>query len=288
MGIVSDFYHQTFLNQPQAMQYLQKRKCFHPEAVKRFRIGYANRTLGYRVPTTTAAGKELKERLQKLGVLRKETGHEHLNGSVVFPICMRPSGSDNAVPVQLYGRKITDGLRKGTPLHLYLEQPKRGLWNPESVMPGGELILCEVVLDALTFWCAGFRNVTCTFGANGMNEDLWALIYDKRPRWIICAQDNDKAGNDAVEKLAPRLAELGIGVKRVALPPDVDVNALACQSADASKALAVLLEEASVIVAHASTAAAEQTEQLKKEVAPEPAPILDPHPSRRARTILRL
>lgn len=272
MGIVSDFYHQTFLNQPQAMAYLQKRKCFHPEAVKRFRIGYANRTLGYRVPTTTAAGRELKERLQKLGILRKETGHEHLNGSVVFPICDR-----HAVPVQLYGRKITDGLRKGTPLHLYLEQPKRGLWNPESVMPGGELILCEAVLDALTFWCAGFRNVTCMFGANGMNEDLWALIHDKRPRWIVMAQDNDKAGNDAVEKLAPRLAELGIGVKRVALPPDVDANAYACQSADASRALASLLEESAVIVAHATSAAAEQTEQLK-EKAVEPAPILDPQP----------
>jgi len=274
MGIVTDFYHATFCNQPQAMQYLQKRKCFHPEAVKRFRIGYANRTLGYRVPATTAAGRELKERLQKLGVLRKETGHEHLNGSVVFPITDRIGG----IVTQLYGRKITDGLRKGTPLHLYLEQPKRGLWNPESVMPGGELIVCEAVLDALTFWCAGFRNVTCTFGANGINEDLWALLHDKRPRWIVMAQDNDKAGNDAVEKLAPRLAELGIGVKRVALPPDVDVNALACQSADASKALAVLLEESAVLVAHANTAAVEQTEQLKKEAAPKPAPILDPQP----------
>lgn len=250
MGIVTDFYHATFCNQPQAMQYLQKRKCFHPEAVKKFKIGYANRTLGYRVPTTTAAGRTLKERLQKLGVLRKETGHEHLNGSVVFPITDRQGG----IVTQLYGRKITDGLRKGTPLHLYLEQPKRGLWNPESVMPGGELIVCEAILDALTFWCAGFRNVTCTFGANGMNEDLWALIHDRRPRWVILAQDNDKAGNEAVAKLAPRLAELGIGVKRVALPPNVDVNAYACQSANASRALASLLEESAVIVTHAAGA----------------------------------
>jgi DNA primase len=86
MGIVTDFYHQTFLNHPQAMQYLVKRKCFHPEAVKHFRIGYANRTLGYRVPTTTAAGNTLKSRLQKLGILR-DSGHEHLNGSVIFPVC---------------------------------------------------------------------------------------------------------------------------------------------------------------------------------------------------------
>lgn len=106
MGIVTDFYHATFCNQPQAMTYLQKRKCFHPEAVKRFKIGYANRTLGYRVPTTTAAGRGLKARLQKLGVLRKETGHEHLNGSVVFPITDR----HHANVTQLYGRKITEGL----------------------------------------------------------------------------------------------------------------------------------------------------------------------------------
>jgi DNA primase catalytic core len=282
MGIVTDFYHATFCNQPQAMAYLQKRKCFHPEAVKKFQIGYANRTLGYRVPATTAAGRELKERLQKLGVLRKETGHEHLNGSVVFPICDR-----NAVPVQMYGRKITDGLRKGTPLHLYLEQPKRGLWNPESVMAGGEVILCEAILDALTFWCAGFRNVTCSFGANGINEDLWALIHDKRPRWVICAQDNDNAGNDAVAKHAPRFAELGIGVKRIALPPAVDVNAYACQSADAARALASLLEKAAVIESHASSATDEQEQQLKEkpaaacpepvEAAPEPsASTLDP------------
>ena len=43
---VVDFYHQSFLNQPQAMDYLQKRCCFHPEAAKQFLIGYANRTLG--------------------------------------------------------------------------------------------------------------------------------------------------------------------------------------------------------------------------------------------------
>jgi DNA primase len=172
-----------------------------------------------------------------------------LNGSVVFPIFDRAGAV-----VQLYGRKITDGLRKGTPLHLYLEAPKRGIWNAEAVMAGGEVILCEAILDGLTWWCAGFRNVTCTFGAGSLNEDLWALLYDKRPRWLVCSQDNDPAGNDAVAKLAPRLGELGIGVKRVQLPAGVDVNAYACQSADVAKALAALLEQAHVLVAHAAAA----------------------------------
>jgi hypothetical protein len=158
-------------------------------------------------------------------------------------------------------------------LHLYLEAPKRGVWNAEAVMSGGEVILCEAILDALTFWCAGFRNVTCSFGAGSVNEDLWALLHDARPRWVILAQDNDPAGNDIVAKLAPRLAELGIGVKRVQLPADVDVNAYACQSADVAKALAALLEQAHVLVTHAAndTAAKEEKAAVSDDVAQQAA-----------------
>ncbi len=246
MGIVTDYYHRTFLNHPEGMQYLGKRKCFHPEAVKRFRIGFANRTLGYRVPTTTVAGQELKRRLQGLGIMR-ESGHEHLNGSVIFPICDRHNA-----PVQMYGRKINDNLRKGTPSHLYLEGPLRGVWNGDVLTNQREIILCESVLDALTFWCAGFRNVTCSFGAGNIGEDVWRLFHDVRPSRVILAQDNDPAGNDAARKLAPRLGELGIGVRRVQLPPGCDINAFACQSGDASRALASLIEGAEVLVANAS------------------------------------
>jgi DNA primase len=110
---VIDFYHQTFCDEVKAMRYLQSRRCFDPEAVKVFKIGYANRTLGYRVPTTTAAGKKLKEQLQRLGIIR-QSGHEHLTGSVVFPIL-----DEHGNVAQMYVRKITRSLRKGTLLHLY-------------------------------------------------------------------------------------------------------------------------------------------------------------------------
>ena len=256
---VADFYARTFWNDPRAMTYLQKRKCFHPEAAKLFQIGYANRTLGYRVPTTTAAGNSLKSRLQALGVMRKETGHEHLSGSVVFPVCDPRTGQIT----QLYGRKITEGLRKGTPLHLYLERPKSGVWNGAALIHQREIILCEAIIDALTLWCAGFRNVTCTHGAGSVNEDLIALLHEAKPRWVILAQDNDPAGNEAAQKLAARLAEMGIGTKRLPLPPGVDVNAYACQSADVSRAFASLLEDAAVMTTSETPAA--NIEAAKKE-----------------------
>ena len=135
-----------------------------PEAVKLFRIGYANRTLGYRVPSTTAEGKKLKGQLQRLGILR-ESGHEHLNGSVVVPIL-----DENGNVAQMYGRKIVDNLRKGTPDHLYLPGEYRAVWNAAALVNQTEWLVCESLIDALTLWCAGLRNVTCAYGVNGWTE----------------------------------------------------------------------------------------------------------------------
>ena len=219
---VVDFYHRTFMNDPKAMQYLQGRNCFHPEAATRFRIGYANRTLGYRLPDTVEAGKRLKARLQKLGILR-ESGHEHLSGSVVFPIC-----NEHGQAAQAYGRKITAGLREGTPLHLYLRGEHRGVWNGEALIHQSEWILCEAILDALTLWCHGFRNVTASYGVNGWTPDHLALVRKVGPQKIFIAYDNDDAGNVAANALASLLAAEGVTTYRVAVAKGKDINGFVC------------------------------------------------------------
>ena len=269
MGIVTDFYHSTFLNQPQAMAYLQKRKCFHPEAAKRFRIGYANRTLGYRVPKTTKAGQDLKAQLTKLGIYG-EKGHEHLNGSVVFPVFDR-----NGNAVQMYGRKVNDHLRKGTPMHLYLQQPKRGIWNREGIEKQTEWLLCESILDALTLWCHGFRNVTTAFGVNGFNADLWRLVEEVKPKRVVICYDNDDPGNKAASELSQRLAEQGIGTLRARLPDGCDINRLAVESRDAQKALAAAVEASKTLVALAKQTTSEPPKEpsfLAAETSAAPAP----------------
>ena len=243
---VIGFYHRAFLNDPKAMQYLEKRCCLHPEAVKRFKIGYANRTLGYRIPGTTAEGRRLKDRLKALGVLRK-SGHEHLSGSVVFPIF-----DIEGRPVQMYGRKITTGLRKGTPDHLYLEGALRGIWNAEGIVHQTSWILCEAIIDALTLWSHGVRNVTTCFGKNTFTDDLWALLGRACPEKVIIAFDNDAAGNQGAEKLAPRLAAEGVSVHRVKVPRGKDINEYVCALVQkdpkaAAHAIEGLLADAPVI-----------------------------------------
>lgn len=235
---VVEFYHQTFCNDPKAMRYLEGRRCFHPEAAKVFQLGYANRTLGYRVPATTAEGKKLKAQLQRLGILR-ESGHEHLTGSVVFPI-FGPTGE----VAQMYGRKITAGLREGTPLHLYLPGEHRAVWNAAPLRGQKEWLVCEALMDALTFWCAGFRNVTSAYGVNGFTPAHWTLLEECQPERVIVCYDNDEAGNTAAAKLAEQLAAKGVRVLRAKLPPGQDVNDVACASTNAQAALAAVIEQA--------------------------------------------
>ena len=186
LGQVIGYYHQTLKESPEALAYLENRGLTHPEAIDRFRLGYANRTLGYRLPAMNRkAGQEIRTRLQKLGVLR-DTGHEHLNGSLVVPIL-----GEGGEVLGAYGRKITPThqLRAGTPLHLYLPGPHRGVFNVAALVSSKEVILCEALLDALTFWCAGFRNVTAAYGVEGFTHDHLAAFKAYGTEHVLIAYD---------------------------------------------------------------------------------------------------
>jgi DNA primase len=64
---VVDYYHATLKQSPEALAYLESRGLKSPEMIERFRLGYANRTLGLRLPMKTwKAGGELRGRLRKL------------------------------------------------------------------------------------------------------------------------------------------------------------------------------------------------------------------------------
>jgi len=234
---VTAFYHQTFLNHPQAMTYLQQRGCFHPEAVTKFRLGYANRTLGYRLPATIASGKALKARLQKIGVLR-ESGHEHLCGCVVVPVW-----NERHEIAELYGRRITKPIREASD-HLYLPGPHAGVWNADEIKASRQWLLCESAIDALSLWCHGFHAVTWSYGVNGFSPDHWALVRAVRPDRVIVCYDNDEAGNKGANELAQQLEAEGVEAWRIELPAGSDVNDVARRAKDAKAELASLLAAA--------------------------------------------
>ncbi len=83
---VVDYYHEALKESPEALAYLKTRGLDHPDMIDHFKLGYANRTLGYRLPEKNRkAGADIRGRLQTLGILR-DSGHEHFNGSLVIPV----------------------------------------------------------------------------------------------------------------------------------------------------------------------------------------------------------
>jgi DNA primase catalytic core len=233
------FYQETLHESPEAMRYLESRGLHSAEMVERFRLGFANRTLGYRLEAKNrAGGAAVRGRLQRLGIYR-ESGHEHFNGSLVIPV-VTPAGD----VAEMYGRKITPNLREGTPLHLYLKGEHRGVWNEEALIASKEIILCEALIDALTFWAAGYRNVTASYGVNGFTADHRTAFEKHGTERVYIAYDNDEAGNKAAAKLAEELMEMGVECFRVEFPKGMDANEYARKVTPAAKSLGVLLNRA--------------------------------------------
>ncbi|MFC0139448.1 CHC2 zinc finger domain-containing protein [Erwinia mallotivora] len=236
---VVDFYHHTLLNAPEAVAYLEKRRLNHPELVAQFRPGFANRTLGYRLPPKNRqAGAAIRSRLQAVGILR-ESGHEHFAGSLVVPV------TDLHGQIgEIYGRRIGERPRAGAPVHLYLPGPHGGVWNEQALVAGKTVILCESLIDAMSFWVAGQRNVTAAYGVNGFTDDHRRAFAEHGVKQVLIAYDNDAAGNTAAVKLAAELAGMGMEAFRIVFPQDMDANGYLCRVAEPEAAFRLLAESA--------------------------------------------
>jgi DNA primase catalytic core len=239
---VMGLYHQTLLASPEALAYLEKRGIADRELIERFRLGFANRTLGYRLPAKgLKAGAEIRGRLQKVGLLRA-SGHEHFNGCLVVPVF-----DEQGRVTEVYGRKITEGV--DPPLHLYLPGQARGgnargVWNVQGLVGQVEVILCEALIDAMTFWCAGHRNVTASYGVEGFTDDHVAVFKRCSVQRVLIAYDRDEAGDRAAAKLAERLIAEGFACHRVQFPHGMDANEYARKVTPAAKSLGVLIRKA--------------------------------------------
>ena len=106
---VVGYYHETLKQAPEALAYLKARGIDHPEAIDKHRLGYANRTLGLRLPNNQrVAGEAIRGQLERIGILRA-SGHEHFAGSLVIPVL-----DEQGNVTEVYGRKIRDDLRAAT------------------------------------------------------------------------------------------------------------------------------------------------------------------------------
>ena len=233
---VVDYYHARLKENPAALGYLQKRGIKSEEAITTFKLGFVDRTLGLRLPQANRKeGAAIRERLTRLGILR-DTGHEHLRGRIVFPVI----AEDGEIGT-IYGRAINKVEKHER--HLFLPGAQTGVWNP-AALRAPEVILTEGIIDALSFWCAGFKYVTTGYSAKALPGELFDALIAANVQRVFLAFDRDEAGDKGAEIVAAQLMARGVECRRVLFPHGQDANAYACQVQPAAKSLGVLLNAA--------------------------------------------
>ena len=230
---VMEFYRNRFTDEAAGSQFLVSRGLRSSELVEEFQIGYADRELGRRLPAAnqSKAGRELRARLKTLGIYRS-SGHGHFNGSIVISL-----RNANGQLVNVYGHKTTANLKDTTHLHTWLGEP-RGVFNTQALPVCTEIVLTDSILNAMSFWCAEVRNVTCTWGLSAMHDDLIAALQDAKVQRVYLAQRNTIGGDNAAAEAAKLLANMHVELLRVNFPFDHDANDyLLAESPERLKAL---------------------------------------------------
>jgi DNA primase catalytic core len=262
---VVSYYHERLKQTPTARAYLASRGLDDDRLIEHFQIGFADRSLGLRLPEKNRVeGERLRSRLTQLGLWR-ESGHEHFNGCIVVPLL-----DEHGHAVSFYGRRA----QKGEMKHLYPPGAHHGLFNRQCLNQP-EIILCEAVLDALTFWANGFKNVTCLFGTEGFTDELWDEL--RKVQRVRIAYDADDAGERAAQRDTERFQKHGIEVFRVKFPHGMDANEYACKVKPADKSLALLMNAAQWTGTRppASPAPRKHVAMVVDEITGEPLPIVD-------------
>jgi DNA primase catalytic core len=234
---VADYYFETARDTAEFWTYLKQRGLDSRELVDTFRIGYCNRSLAKKLPDRHGgAGTKIRRELRQLGLLR-DSGHESFAGFLFVPL-----RDENESVVYGYGRRLGDA--SNGPAHLYLRGERRGFLSPKVFRASDVVLLNESWLDAMTWWVHGYRQVVSTFGADGLTEELSAALL--RMRHLVCAQDNDEAGERAANALAHRLLaqKSSIGCWRIVLPGGIkDINEFALKVTPGKKSLGLLLHQ---------------------------------------------
>jgi hypothetical protein len=232
LAVIVAFYHRTLLESAEPSAFLSSRALANREAINHFRLGYSNRTLGLRVPAANRkAGRALRRQLQRLGVW-SDKGHEAFAGSLVVPV-VDVAGQ----VVQLYGRKVRNDLRKGTRYHTWLASDERPLFNAPVLLGTDEVILAGSVIDALSFWCAGFRHVVGVDSVEGFDPTHLGALVEHGIGRVLIGFRRDEDGETAAKRTAEDLMGAGVECFRLTFPHGMDANDFVRSSANPTDAI---------------------------------------------------
>src|SRR5262249_35980698 len=145
----------------EALMYADRRAVLSEPILERFELGFGDGRFARELPAREdAARAELLREYQAIGVLGRGE-REIFTGSLIVPI-----GDGRGAVVSLYGRRSSPP-PEGAPEPRYLG-PYRGVFNVEALRSSKTIIVCEAILDCLSYVNGGYAQATTTYGVSGV------------------------------------------------------------------------------------------------------------------------
>ena len=205
------FYYQ--LRQPQGQQgyeYLKKRKLSE-ETMKRFGLGYSNKTSDdlYRYLKDNKGYQDSILRESGLFTYSERGVFDKFWNRVMFPIM-----DANSRVIGFGGRVMGDGEPK------YLNSPETKIFEKSRNLYGlnyartarkGYMLLCEGYMDVIALHQAGFTNAVASLGT--ALTERHASLLKRYTDTVILTYDSDGAGVKAALRAIPMLRAVGISTK---------------------------------------------------------------------------
>ncbi|MDO5350325.1 MAG: DNA primase [Lachnospiraceae bacterium] len=213
------FYYQ--LKQPQGQagyEYLKKRQL-SDDTIRRFGLGFANKTSDDLYRFLKSRGYEdsiLKE--TGLVTVEERGGRDKFWNRVMFPIL----DVNNRV-IGFGGRVMGDGAPK------YLNSPETKLFDKSRNLFGLNyartsrekyMLICEGYMDVIAMHQAGFSNSVASLGTAFTSQH--AVLLKRYTQQVILTYDSDEAGIKAALRAIPILKDVGMSVKVLNMKPYKD------------------------------------------------------------------
>jgi DNA primase len=228
---VALYLHNQFLVDPVAANYLKKRS-FSAESIKTFEVGYfpggLNR-VNHMVKELSRQGVLLKDLLE-YGILVEGRSflYSPFEERIIFPIkdhLGRYCGFGGRIFKQgderpkYYNSKEAEGFIKGR-LLFALDLAKKDMQEKEYAF------LVEGYTDCITMFQHGYKNTVATLGTACTSEHLKLLARFIKTLYVV--YDGDKAGQNAILRLAEFCWGAKLDLKVVTLPAQHDPASLLC------------------------------------------------------------
>lgn len=210
-----------------ARDYLAKRRVA-PEAVTRFRLGYAPDAWDDTVNWARSKDWELSLVEQAGLVIPRDPndrgrGHyDRFRGRLMFPIC------DEQGRVVAFSGRVLSGDEK---VAKYVNSPETPIFTKSRILYGldkarraildaGSVIVCEGQLDLIACHTAGVENTVAPQGTALTAEHL--RILRRYAQEAVLCFDSDKAGQKATARILDELVGSGMSIRVVAVPAPHD------------------------------------------------------------------